>query len=339
VFMCPQVPRKLSAVEENVGYWARHEFNVDRRDGVNYCDEVIQGIEASNYDASSSAGVGAAAPLPTSGAAASSTASAVNPGVQPPIVATSAPTNVQAGASQSSAASAVGATQTQAASASASSASAASPNVSLAQGLKPCAKVTVYVQIYGADGRDNVRSLRSLWQEAGASVPTIEDVNESARRQGRNPPTPFTRPTAIFHDSVAKVCAEALAKRAYQDVEAWDVVPLKSTLTPTPRTVEVWLPPSAVKAGFDQWIDVGAWCYQEYSPAGQGVPPYGVHCHPTRVACESAKGPNLKRTQSECLKVADPTMHSTLVDRGWAGSRYKTSATKFGPPFPSVDVP
>lgn len=337
VFTCPQVPRKLSPVEENVGYWARHEFNVDRREGVNYCDEVIQSIEAANYDASASAGVAvAAAPLPASGATVTSTASEVSSGVEPSIVAASGPANVQVGASQSSAASTVGATQTQSASA---SAPATSPNVATLEDPKPCAKVTVYVQIYGADGRDNVRSLRSLWQEAGASVPSIEDVNESARRQGRNPPTPFTRPTAIFHDSVAKICAASLAKRAYQDLDSWDLVPLKSTLTPTPRTVEVWLPPSAVKAGFDQWIDVRAWCYQEYSPAGEGVPAYGVHCHPTKVACESAKGPNLKRTQSECIKVADATLRSTLVDRGWAGSRYKTSATKFGPPFPSVDVP
>lgn len=339
VFTCPPVPRKLSAVEENAGYWARHEFNVDRREGVNYCDEVIQAIEASNYDASSSAEVVvAAAPLPASGAGASATASAVNPDVVPPIVAASGPANVQSGASQASAASAVGAAQAQASSDSALP-SAASPNVATSEDPKPCEKVTVYVQIYGGDGRDNVRSLRSLWQEAGASVPAIEDVNESARRQGRNPPTPFTRPTVIFHDSVANVCAASLAKRAYQDVNAWDVVPLKSTLTPTPRTVEVWLPPSAVKAGFDQWIDVGAWCYQEYSPAGQGVPPYGVHCHPTKVACESAKGPNAKRTQSECIKVADPTLRSILVDRGWAASRYKTSGAMFASPFPPVKAP
>ena len=334
VFTCPHLPRKLSTVEENVGYWARHELNVDRREGINFCDEIIQGIEASNDNALSPAQVVAAAPFPASGAAASSTPGAVNPRVDRPIVATAGTANIQVGGSQRSAASAVGATQTQA-----SSASATLPNVVTAADQKPCAKITVYVQIYGGDGRDNVRSLRALWQEAGASVPTIEDVNESARRQGRNPPTPFTRPTAIYHDSAARACAVKLANLAYQDVDAWDSVPLKSTLMPTPKTVEVWLPPSAVRAGFDQWIDVGAWCYQEFSPAGQGVPPYGVHCHPTKKACESAQGSNANRIQSDCSKVVDTTLRRTLVNRGWAGSRYKTSVTIFAAPFPPLKAP
>jgi hypothetical protein len=85
-----------------------------------------------------------------------------------------------------------------------------------------------------------------------ASVPPIEDVSDTARRQGRSAPTPYGKPTVIYHREDAKVCAEALPKLAFQSEKSWDVVPLNERFEKFPGTIEVWLPPTAAAEGFSQ---------------------------------------------------------------------------------------
>jgi hypothetical protein len=124
------------------------------------------------------------------------------------------------------------------------SVSAALPPVQAADPV--CKGITLYTQIYGAEGRDNVRTLRSLWRGIGASVPPIEDVLDSARRQGRSGPEPYSKPTVIYHLDDAQDCANALARTAFQPSGSWDVMPLNKRLSRLSRTIEVWLPPTAI---------------------------------------------------------------------------------------------
>lgn len=107
-----------------------------------------------------------------------------------------------------------------------------------------CKGVQVYIQIYGPDGRANMRALREQWRKFGASVPPIEDVLDSARRQGRTPPTPYAVPTLIHHGSpLAEACAAALQQAGAKG--QWEVKPLPAGFKSTSATVEAWVPPAA----------------------------------------------------------------------------------------------
>lgn len=115
-----------------------------------------------------------------------------------------------------------------------------------------CEGITIFIQIYSPNGRDNVRALRSLWRAEGASVPPIEDVSDTARRQGRRAPTPYGKPTVIYHQKDAEVCANALPQLAFQPEKSWDVVALNERFERYAGTIEVWLPPTAAAEGFAQ---------------------------------------------------------------------------------------
>jgi hypothetical protein len=183
-----------------------------------------------------------------------------------------------------------------------------------------------------------VRTLRSLWRTVGASVPPIEDVLDSARRQGRSGPAPYSKPTVIYHLDDAKDCADALAGVAFQPSGSWDVMPLNKRLSRLPRTIEVWLPPVAVTAGFDQWASNYGYCYQEHAPNGQDVPSYSVHCHPSQAACVEAQDSNPGRRQSACMgtELSSNEKNALLPFSGWAGSRYNIDNSEFKEPFPAL---
>ncbi len=131
------------------------------------------------------------------------------------------------------------------------SAPAATPaSAALAPSSKAaCKGQTVYLQIYGPELRDDARPYRDLWRALGASVPTIEDVWDTARRAGRRLPTPYAAPTVLYRkeDSAAsrasEACARALAPAGASP--AWDVKPLPGAYAGTPGVIEVWLPPVA----------------------------------------------------------------------------------------------
>lgn len=109
-----------------------------------------------------------------------------------------------------------------------------------------CKGIRVYIQIYDGSQRDAVRSYRERWRAMGASVPPIEDVTESARKNNLPPPRPVSQPTVRYHDSASIECARALGPKAGQP--GWLVEALSPRLKPSNRTVEVWVPASAPAA-------------------------------------------------------------------------------------------
>ncbi|MFT4174913.1 MAG: hypothetical protein QM639_20250 [Rhodocyclaceae bacterium] len=101
-----------------------------------------------------------------------------------------------------------------------------------------CAGIAIYVQVYGAAQTDEVRRLQQRW---GLPALPIEDVVQSARRRGRPDPLPVRQTTIRYHMADARACAEAIG----QAQPAWRVEPLSARLTPSPKTVEVWIAPPA----------------------------------------------------------------------------------------------
>lgn len=198
---------------------------------------------------------------------------------------------------------------------------------------KACQGNTVYIQIFGPEMRDRVRLLREPWRELGASVPPVEDVVDSARRRGRTAPQVPAQPTVIYHDSGSLACAQRLQPPG--STTQWTVRPLPPRLSGTRGTIEVWIPPMAEAAAGPDTYPSGLFsCYQEDS-GQEGAQRYGVHCHPTQAACDSARGPNRRRFQSTCEPVDAATVAGIVNRRGWAGSWYRLQAEPFGAPFPT----
>lgn len=108
-----------------------------------------------------------------------------------------------------------------------------------------CKGQTIYIQIYGPERRDAARLFRKPWREMGASVPPIEDILDTSRRSGRQPPQPYPVPTVIYHNASALACASALQPPG--SGPQWQVQPLSSGLNATQGVIEVWLPPGTVK--------------------------------------------------------------------------------------------
>ncbi|SDZ59954.1 Patatin-like phospholipase [Variovorax sp. YR266] len=106
-----------------------------------------------------------------------------------------------------------------------------------------CKGERVYIQIYDGSQRDSVRTYRERWQQIGASVPPIEDVTESARKNNLPPPRQVSQPTVRYHDKASIGCAYALLREV--GYPNWLVEQLSPRLKPSNRTVEVWIPTSA----------------------------------------------------------------------------------------------
>jgi hypothetical protein len=106
-----------------------------------------------------------------------------------------------------------------------------------------CKGERVYIQIYDGSQRDSVRTYRERWQQIGASVPPIEDVTESARKNNLPPPRQVSQPTVRYHDKASIGCAYALLREV--GYPNWLVEPLSPRLKPSNRTIEVWIPTSA----------------------------------------------------------------------------------------------
>lgn len=109
-----------------------------------------------------------------------------------------------------------------------------------------CSGKTIYVQIYSPASRDMVTLLRKPWQALGATVPRVEDVNDSARRSGQRPPRPYSVPTVIYHNETSKDCAETLQPSGSNP--AWAVRPLPANLEGRRDVIEVWIPPSSLQS-------------------------------------------------------------------------------------------
>lgn len=114
-----------------------------------------------------------------------------------------------------------------------------------------CKGVTIYVQIYGPEDRNAVRSLRDWWRLWQASVPPIEDVYDSARRTGRGNPAPVQRTVLRYHDPAAEICARAISavvKSTSDGATAWGPEALSRSLKASPGVIELWVRPK------DPWL-------------------------------------------------------------------------------------
>lgn len=128
-------------------------------------------------------------------------------------------------------------------------ASAASPRVPASGAVaaatpsfagQPCAGRTVYIQIYGGELRDYVRGFRDPWRALGASVPTVEDVDDSARRARKRPPQPFSQTTVVYYDERALACVNQLTHAVHE--EGWAAKLIAGGSEAQRRTIEVWMP-------------------------------------------------------------------------------------------------
>lgn len=207
---CPRPLRSKTPVERSLGYWARYDPAV--RDP----DQIPKSLcdQSSRPAAAGAADSNAGASESTPGASAPSQPSALPSGGASK---GRQPASVEAQAEPVSA--------------------------------RPCEDAQIFIQIYGNEGREKVRQLRGPWRAVGASVQPIEDVNASAQRLARQPPSPVPEPTVIYHTEAMKACAMSLAGLVQQK---WLVRPLPNGFKPTKNTIEVWLPPATVKAGFEK---------------------------------------------------------------------------------------
>jgi len=194
-----------------------------------------------------------------------------------------------------------------------------------------CTQRSVYIQIYGPELRDSVRSLREPWRALGASVPPVEDVWDSARRAGRRLPQPFSVPTVVYHDEASLACAKALQPSGA--TPGWDVQALSKNLNGQLGVIEVWLPTASKPV--DTTAPALAYCYQE-DDRSRTATRYGVHCHATNSACIAARGDNQKVVQSQCASTDLNNVAVASFNRGWANSWYSTQAKPFEKPFPAL---
>ncbi len=77
----------------------------------------------------------------------------------------------------------------------------------------------LYVQIYGAQQRDLLRTYREDWRHWGLSVPPIEDVVASAKRDKRRSPTPVATTEVRYFSDADKACAERILQATKADGE------------------------------------------------------------------------------------------------------------------------
>lgn len=106
-----------------------------------------------------------------------------------------------------------------------------------------CNKKTIYIQVYGPELGDRVLQYRTPWQALGATIPSVEDVWESARRAGRRPPIPYKVTTVLYHSEQSKACAQALQDAAEAGGQPWAVKPLPEAYAGKPNVIEVWISP------------------------------------------------------------------------------------------------
>ena len=77
-----------------------------------------------------------------------------------------------------------------------------------------------------------------------------------------------------------------------------------------------------------------AFCYQE-DTLRDGADRFSVHCHETKERCDTVRGPNKNRKQTQC-ELTDLTQARWNPGRGYMGSWFQDSREPFGTPFPQL---
>lgn len=129
----------------------------------------------------------------------------------------------------------------------------AAPPLNVPAAQLACRGVTIFVQVYDLPSKAAARQFREPWRGIWASVPPVEDVLDSAKRNGRPAPVPVGQPTIRYHREDAHACARQLwaAAASVYSLPPWrSPEPLSERLTSSPKTIEVWLPPKTQTAPF-----------------------------------------------------------------------------------------
>lgn len=116
---------------------------------------------------------------------------------------------------------------------------AVAPPAAAASG--PCKGERVYIQIYN-DDETGARKIEKQLTDAGARVPRIENVSATALRDGRTPPRPVSKPTAVYHTQTDAACANWI-RAAQPESPEFVTRQLAKGLKGTQGVVELWLPP------------------------------------------------------------------------------------------------
>jgi hypothetical protein len=77
-------------------------------------------------------------------------------------------------------------------------------------------------------------------------------------------------------------------------------------------------------------------CYQERDPRQPPDKLYSVHCHATKAQCDTARGPNAKTVQTQCVAVAVSDAQWSPTHGGFLGAWFEYRAQPFPAPFPQL---
>ncbi|NYT79763.1 patatin-like phospholipase family protein [Alcaligenaceae bacterium] len=106
-----------------------------------------------------------------------------------------------------------------------------------------CKGINVFVQTFGPDQQSQLACYQQRWEALLAAKPLpMEDVVETALHQNRIIPAPIRRNEIRYHGSDSELCAMKINEATGN---AFVVKPLSARLTPSRRTLEVWVAPSA----------------------------------------------------------------------------------------------
>lgn len=113
-----------------------------------------------------------------------------------------------------------------------------------------CQGRQLYVQIYGPTQRDLLRTYRDDWQKWGLSVPPIEDVVVTARKEKRRSPTPVSTTEVRYFSERDRACAQKLVEATHgeQGVDPRQWTTRRVRGLGQPGVLELWVAPPAAKA-------------------------------------------------------------------------------------------
>ncbi|CAG9172571.1 patatin-like phospholipase family protein [Cupriavidus pampae] len=109
--------------------------------------------------------------------------------------------------------------------------------------FRECDRKTIFIRIYGPSLGEKVLQYRAPWKNVGATISSVEDVWESARRAGTRSRIPYEITTVLYHNEQSKECALALQGAAQAEGAPWDVKPLSESYAGNPNAIEVWIAP------------------------------------------------------------------------------------------------
>lgn len=190
-------------------------------------------------------------------------------------------------------------------------------------GRRPPNQVTL--QFAGAFQRANAQAIMDRLNSFGWKLDGVDQddgaIDKNEIRYGRQAPP---------------------ATKAGADLLATDLAVQGLAVGPTPNAVlgsgtqlDIYI--STPLAAWDRQDPRYAWCYQEYDASKPPATRYLVACHPSELACSTARGDPPAKKQSPCAFTEHLDADDTPIRAGgWANSRFAEAGSSFGAPFPPL---